>query len=146
MAVTAKLFGKLFLSAFNKEIDIDSDVVKCALFTNAHAPDQDADRYYDAVHGMTEVANGDGYTTGGKTVTTPTITYTDSTNVFKFDCDDIQWTAATITARYAVFYDSTPATNKPLIGYIDFGADVSCTNSTFDIVIAAGGVFTVTVS
>lgn len=146
MSVSAKMFGKFFLSACNKEVDLNSDVIKCALITNAHAPDQDVDQYWDAVHGMIEVAESGTYVTGGATVGTPTIAYNASTNVMNFDCGDIQWTGATLTARYAVFYDSTPSSNKPLIGYVDFGEDVSCTNGNFDITIAEGGVFTVTVA
>ena len=86
------------------------------------------------------------YATGGATVGNPTIAYNAGTNVMYFDCDNIQWTSATITARYAVFYDSTPASNKPLIGYVDFGEDVSCTAGTFDITIHSDGVFAITVA
>jgi len=146
MSVTAKMFGKFFLSTMNKELDLNSDAIKCALITAAHAPDQDVDQYWDAAHGMIEVGNSGTYAAGGAACGTPTIAYDAGTNVMNFDCDNIQWTGATITARYAIFYDSTPAANKPLIGYVDFGADVSCTNGTFDLTIATGGVFAITVA
>lgn len=147
MAVTAFVFGKLFNSLANKEADLNSDTIKMALFTSAHAPDQDADQYYDAAHGMTEVSNtGTNYSTGGATLTNPAFSYTAGTNVFAFTSDAASWASSTITARYACIYDATPASNKPFISYLDFGADVTSTNGTFTVTPAAGGWFTVTVS
>jgi hypothetical protein len=147
MAVSANWFGNAFVKAFNKEIDFDSDTIKCALFTNAHAPDQDVDTYYDAANGMTEVSSsGTNYTTGGATISSPTMTYTGATNVLKFSGGNVSWTTSTITARYAIVYDSTPASNKPLLCYVDFGADVISSNGTFSITWDAAGIATVTVS
>jgi hypothetical protein len=146
MAVTAKWFGSAFLSVFNKEVDFASDTIKCALFTNAHAPDQDGDRYYDGAHGMTEVANGNGYTTGGVALANKALAYDGATNVFKIDADDAVWAAATVTARYAVIYDDTPASSKPLLCYIDFGEDVSSSNGEYKIAFDAAGIATVTPS
>ena len=146
MAVTAKLYGKFFSSLTNKEIDLNSDTIKVALCTSSYTPDQDAHDYYNDL--TNEVANGNGYTTGGATLGTPTFTYTGASNTFTFDGDDVSWSSSTITARYAIIYDSTPgsgATN-PLICYVDFGADVSSTASTFSITWNASGIFTTTVS
>jgi len=67
----------------------------------------------------------------------------------KFDGDDVAWAASTIAAaRYGIAYDDTPATaaTKPLIGYVDFGADVSTTNGTFSIPWSADGIFVVVVA
>lgn len=143
MAVTAKWFGNALMSAFNKELDFDSDTIKCALFTSAHAPDQDADRYYDAAHGMTEVAQAGNYTTGGATLTNPSLAYDGPTNTFKIDADDAVWATATITARYAVIYDATPSSNKPLLCFLDFGQDVSSSNGEYKIAFDSGGIATV---
>ncbi len=131
------------MSAFNKEIDFDSDTIKCALFTSAHAPDQDADRYYDGSHGMTEVT-GTGYSAGGATLTNPSLAYDGATNVFKLAADDAVWATATITARYAVVYDATPSSNKPLISFVDFGEDVSSSNGEFKVDFPAAGIATIT--
>jgi hypothetical protein len=146
MAVTAKLYGQFFNALANKEIDLNSDTIKVALCTSSYTPDQDTHNYYDDL--TNQVANGNGYTTGGATLASPTFTYTGASNVFKFDADDVTWSSSTITARYAVVYDDTPATSgtKPLICYVDFGADVSSTSSNFTITWNADGIFTVTVS
>lgn len=146
MPVTAFIFGKAFNSLGNKEIDLNSDTIKMALFTSAHAPDQDADQYYDAANGMTEVAAAGNYATGGATLTSPAFSYTANTNVWAFTSDAASWASSTITARYAIIYDSTPAANKPQLCYIDFGADVTSTNGTFSVTPAAGGWFTVTLA
>jgi len=146
MAITAKAFSRFPLSLMNKEADLNSDTIKCALFTNAHAPNQDADQYYDAAHGMTEVANANGYTTGGATVGTPAISTTGK--VTKFDSVDPTWTAtgAGFTYRYACFYDSTPGSNKPFISYVDMGIDIAVTAGAHSIILSDDGIARITVS
>ena len=144
MTVSAKWFGNAPLKAFNKEIDYDTDTIKVALFTDVHAPDQDTDIYYDGSNGMTEVANGSGYTTGGATLANKTIAYNSSTNVVKLDADDVTWSASTITARYALIYDDSAGSNKPLLGYVDFGANQNSSAGNFTIVWDAAGILTLT--
>jgi len=48
---------------------------------------------------------------------------------------NVSWTSSTLTARGAVLYDDTPSTSatKPLIGFADFGVDVSTTGTTFQV-------------
>ena len=93
-------------------------------------------------------------TSGGSAPTWPTVarqTVTDGTvtwaeiggGVNQFDTADASWTSSTLTARYALVYDATPASDatRPLIGLLDFGADVSSTASTFTVVWDAKGLF-----
>ena len=145
MAVSGKFYGKSFLSVYNKEIDIDSDALKVMLCTSTYTPDQDNHRYKSDV---TNEVTGTGYTAGGVTLTSVTITYTGATNILAIDANDVSWTSATFTARYAVVYDSTPSTDatRPLIGYIDFGSDQSPAAGTLSIVFDSTGIATVTVS
>jgi hypothetical protein len=153
MAVTPYLGGLALINALGGDsageapnIDWLSDTIKVALFTDAHAPDQDVDEFYDGAHGLTEVSSGGGYTTGGATLASKTIGYTAGTNVIKLDAADTQWAAATFTARYAMVYDDTPASNKPIIGWLDFGANQSPANQTFIITWDATGIATLTVA
>lgn len=141
---TTKTYGSLITKAFNKEIDFDSDTIKVALLSSSYTPNQDTHDYWDDV--STYQVTGTGYTAGGATLANKSVTYTSGTNVTKFDADDVSWTSSTITARYAVIYDDTPATNatKPLIAYIDFGSDQSSSSGTFSIVWDAAGIFTTT--
>ena len=145
MAVTAKLYGNWLLKALNKECDYDTDTIKVALYT-ALTIDQDGDIYKSDLT-ATEVANGNGYATGGATLANKSITYDSGTNVIKVDADDVTWSAATITARYAVIYHSTGVdSSSVLIGYIDFGQDMSSSNGDFKITWDAAGIATITVS
>lgn len=68
--------------------------------------------------------------------------------ISQFDAADASWSSATLTARYAVVYDSTPATDatRPLIGLLDFGSDVSSTASTFTVVWDSRGLFALPVA
>jgi hypothetical protein len=143
MAVTALLYGGFLQSLANKEIDLDTDVIKVMLCTSAYVPNQDTHRYKSSV---TNEVTGTGYTAAGATLTSVAVTYTAGTNTLMFDAADTSWAASTITARYAVIYDSTPATDatRPLIGYVDFGADVSSTAAAFTITWDAAGIFTIT--
>jgi hypothetical protein len=145
MAVSSKWYGKAFLSVFNKELDWDSDTIKVMLTTSTYVPAQDTDRYKSDV---TNEVSGTGYTATGASLGSVTITYTGATNVLALDAADTSWTTATITARIAVIYDSTPATDatRPLLTYQDFGADVTSTAGTFLITWNASGIATVTVS
>lgn len=145
MAVSAKLYGSFLTKALNKEIDWDTDVIKVALTTSSYTPDQDAHDYFNDV---TNEVTGTGYTAGGATLASKTMTPNTGTNTYAYDAADTTWTTSTITARYAVLYDSTPGTaaTNPLIGYVDFGENVSSTAGTFSIVWDAAGIFTLTVA
>lgn len=144
MPVSAKWFGNAFLKMLNKEIDWDSDTIKVSLHTASYTPDQDAHDYQNDL--TNEVANGNGYTTGGATLANKSIGYTGATNVVKLDADDTSWASSTITARYAVIYDASPGTaaTNPLLGYVDFGADVVSSGGAFTITWDAAGILTIT--
>lgn len=143
MAVTAKQYGKVYIALFNKEIDWDTDTIKVALTTSTYTPDQDVHDYFDDV---TNEVTGTGYTAGGATLANKTVTYTAGTNVFKLDADDATWATSTITARTAVIYDASPASDatRPLIGYQQESGDIVSTAGTFSVTWHADGIFTVT--
>lgn len=142
----SKLYGQFLSQALNKEIDWDTDTIKVALLTNSYTPDQDAHNYFDDV--VANEVTGTGYTQGGNTLANKTNSYNSSTNVITLDADDTTWSSSTITARYAVVYDASPATNatRPLIGYVDFGSDQSSSNGNFTITWDATGIVRITVA
>jgi hypothetical protein len=144
--MASKLYGQFLSQALNKEIDWDTDTIKVALLTNSYTPDQDAHNYLDDV--VSFEVTGTGYTAGGNTLANKTNTYNSSTNVIVLDADDTTWSSSTITARYAVIYDASPATNatRPLIGYVDFGSDQSSSNGNFTITWDATGIVRITVA
>lgn len=153
MAVTALLYGSFLSNALGgvaagtaPNIDYLSDDIRVALVANTYTPAQDTHDFWDDV--VADEAAGAGYTANGAALATKTLAYTAGTNVIKGDADDTAWPASTVTARYAVIYDRTPASDatRPLIGYVDFGADVSTTAGTFTITWNASGIFTITVA
>lgn len=145
MAVSAKWYGLALKSALTKQVNLTSDTLKVMLCTSAYTPDQDAHQFQSSV---TNEVVGTGYTAGGATLGSVTLTYNGGTNVLTFDAADTSWAGSTITARYAVVYDSTPGTaaTNPLLIYVDFGADVVSSAGTFTITWDATGIGIITVS
>jgi len=139
MAVSAKLYGLAFKSMINGEINYTAHTIKAMLCTSAYTPNQDTHQYKSSI---TNEAAGAGYTAGGVALAGKTVTYTPGTNTLILDASDTQWPDSTITGRFLVLYDDTPSTDatKPLIGYIDFGADVSTTSGVFTSVWDAVGI------
>jgi hypothetical protein len=143
--MASKLYGNFLLKALNKEVDFDSDTIKVALLSSSYTPDQDAHDYFNDV--STYEVSGTGYTAGGATLASKTATYDSSTNVIVLDAADVTWSSSTITARYAVVYDSTgTASTSALIGYVDFGSDQSSTNGNFTITWDSTGIVRITVA
>jgi len=140
----SKLYGNFLVKALNKEVDWDTDTIKVALATSSYTPNQDTHDYFNDV---TNEVTGTGYTAGGNTLGSKTITYDDANNVIVLDAADTTWGSSTITARYAIVYASTgTASTSPLIGYVDFGSDQSSTNGNFTITWDSTGIVRVTVA
>lgn len=142
----SKLYGNFLKQALNKEIDWDTDTIKVALLSSSYTPNQDTHDYYDDVVGSQ--VSGTGYTAGGITLASKTSTYDGTNNVLVLDAADVTWSSSTITARYAVVYNDSGASNatKPLIGFVDFGSDQSSTNGNFTITWDSTGIVRITVA
>lgn len=67
-----------------------------------------------------EVANGNGYTTGGMTLAS--VTPTNDGTTATCDFGDITWTAATFATAGGIIYNDS-ATGKPVCAVISFGGD-----------------------
>jgi len=145
MAVSAKWYGQAVSSAFTKKINFTSDALKVMLCTSSYVPDQDNHQFQSSI---TNEVVGTGYTAGGAALSSVTFTYNSGTNVWTLDAADSVWASSTITARYAIVYDSTPGTaaTNPLVLYVDFGADVTSTAGNFTITWDSAGIGTITVS
>lgn len=142
MAVTISLYdntAKRFAEGSNSA----SDTYKAMLCTAATF---DATNTTLAGITKTETANGNGYTTGGATLSGVAVT-TVGTNGAKFDANDVTWTATggAIAASFAILYNDTDADDPP-VAFIDFGGAESAGDSTdFLIVWDSNGIFTWTV-
>lgn len=144
--MASKLYGQFLAKALNKEVDFDSDTIKVALVSSSYTPNQDTHTYWSDV--VSNEVSGTGYTSGGATLASKTVTYDAASNVIVLDAADVTWSASTITARYAVVYDDSGSTNsaKALVGYVDFGSDQSSTNGNFTITWDSTGIVRLTVA
>lgn len=140
-------FGKEYLA--DGTIDLDTATFKMALFQSTSNCDTLSGS--DALADLTnEVANANGYTTGGVTLTG--VTWNNAAGTMTFDTSDAVWTASggSITARFAVIYRSgasgSPSVTDALlcVCLLDTTpADVTATDgNTLTIAINASGVFT----
>jgi hypothetical protein len=132
--------------------DLTGATVKMLLTTSTYAPTTSETGHTVLADITNELANANGYTTGGATLATPTITAV--SGGFKFSTGNASWTAsgAGIPAwRFGVLYVSGTlwALTSPLLAYFtgdSAPADVPLTASgnTLQITCPAGGWFTVT--
>lgn len=77
-----------------------------------------------------ELANGNGYTTGGATLTSVTPTSDGTTAVCDFD--NYTWTSATFTTCGGIIYNDT-ATGNPACAILSFGGDQQVSSGDFQI-------------
>ena len=109
-----------------KKHDLGADVLKVMLTVTAPTA---ANTVYTGGLSTTELANGNGYTTGGTTATLASSAQTLGTYKLVLNDVDFNATGAVGPFRYAVLYNSTNTTaNKPLIGWWDNGTNVSLAN------------------
>lgn len=141
MGVTACVYGNFLKNVLSgKVVDWINHTIKVMLCTSSYVPNVDTHQSKADVTG--EVSDA-GYTAGGSALSNKTITYDPATDTVILDADDVAWPNSTITARYAVIYDDAGATDadKLLLGYVDFGQNMSSSNGDFRIVWDAAGIF-----
>lgn len=105
------------------------DTFKMALYVAAATLDKTTSTYSST----NEVANGNGYTTGGFTMTGLVDPALSGDTVCIDWTTDPNWPAASFTARGCQIYNFTKS-NKT-VAVIDFGADKTATNGTFTVVL-----------
>ena len=119
--------------------DLDTDSFKCALLLVGYTPSTSAHNDWADVS-ASECADGE---YAQQTLTS--VTWVEAAGTVTFDAADISFgTSVTITAKYAVIYDDTHASDG-LLCYSDLssgGGSVSSTNGTFNITLNASGIFT----
>jgi len=111
------------------------DTFKIALYTNS-ATMTAATTAYSA----SNETSGTGYVAGGEVLTAVDPTSSGTTALTDFT--DATWSTATITARGALIYNTTPNTTSialtnPAVIVLDFGGDKTSTAGDFTVVFPA---------
>lgn len=117
-------------------IDCDTDTFKMMLVTSSYTP-------YKSPHAKrsditNEVAAGSGYSTGGNACALTVGAVDGLAHSVSINFSVTSWTSATITARGGVIYKSRggAATADELVGYVDFGSNITSTNGTFAVTVS----------
>ena len=132
MAITQTLTTSFKKELFEAVHNFTSHTIKIALYDSTATLNADTTTYSDGDTG--QVANGNGYDTGGKELT-KVAPASSGTTAF-IDFSDITWASSTFTARGALIYNSS-ASNKT-IAVLDFGSDKTTSNSTFTVTFPTG--------
>jgi len=120
------------------------DTFKLALYTSSANLDATTTAY-----SATNEVTGAGYTAGGGTLSNLGGAVTSGTTGF-VDFSDLTFSTATITARGALIYNTTPSAlsnaggtlTNPAVAVLDFGSDKTSTAGDFTIVFPAAAAAT----
>jgi hypothetical protein len=124
MAITQAMCSSFKQQILLGEHDLDTDVIKIALYTSAATLSAATTAYTTS-----DEVVGTGYTAGGNTLAGATVSLTGTTAFVDFT--DTTWTTATITARGALIYNSSKS-NKA-VAVLDFGSDKTSTAGSFTV-------------
>lgn len=129
MAITAAVCNS-YKQEVMQGVHEAADTYKVALYTSAATLSKATTAYTTT----NEVANGNGYTTGGATLSGFSVTIDADTAILDFTTDPT-WAAATITARGALIYNSSQSNKAVCV--LDFGSDITSTADTFTVTFPA---------
>lgn len=124
---TFNKFNSFVEAVAEKVHNLGSDTLRVALTNSAPSASN------TQLSNITQISNGNGYTTGGTAVTVTASSQT--SGVYKLVGNDVQFIASGSMGpfRYAVLYNDT-ATNDELIGWWDYGSSVTLANTeTFTV-------------
>jgi hypothetical protein len=128
MAITQAMCNSFKTELLGGTHDLDTDVIKIALFTSSATIDASTTAY-----STTNEVVGSGYTAGGNTLAGAAISLSGSTAIVDFS--DTTWSTSTITARGALIYNSSKADRA--VAVLDFGGDKTSTSGDFTVVFPA---------
>ena len=111
------------------------DTFKLSLYTSSSTINNASTTIYTT---SDEVADSGSYSAGGGSLANQAVS-TDGTTAI-VDFDDLSFTSATITARYALIYNSTDSNKAVCV--LDFGTAQTSTSGTFTIQFPSAGAST----
>lgn len=128
------IYNSAIYDASTGAIDFDTDTFKMMLVTSSYT----ASKTHTKRNAVTNEVTGVGYTTGGNAAAA-TVTKDDTNSRVDITFAITSWTSSTITARAGVIYKSRGGASSAdeLVGYVDFGSDISSTSGTFSVTITS---------
>jgi hypothetical protein len=142
-AMCTSFKAELMLGVHDFRVTAGGDTFKIALYTSAASIDANTTAYTSS----SEVT-GTNYTAGGNSLSNLGVVTSNtsaSAGTGFTDFSDTTWTNATVTARGALIYNSTPSANSnanttlvnAAVCALDFGSDKTATAGDFTIVFPA---------
>lgn len=125
MAITVAWYGLGLQKIMQQTVNLETATVKLALVTSSYSPNRDTDDYRNDFTAA-EVANGNGYASGGVTLTGVAYTYDSASDQIRIDVNDPSWTfTGSKTWRYGVVYVDTAGgdSTDPLIALLTWDSD-----------------------
>ena len=139
MSVSTAMCTSFKQELLNKEHDLNSDTIKLALIKASPSGTYGAaTTNYSDVTGNSDEASGTGYSAGGQTLDSATISVSGTTALVDF-ADEV-FSDVTLSASGCIIYNSS-ASNKA-IATISFGGTVSATAGDLTIEFPAAGAST----
>lgn len=122
------------------------DTLKMIL-VSGHTPDIDTHDGYSDVSGD-EYSAGSGYTVGGETLGSQTVTQDNTNDRAAFDANDVTWSSlgalSPATPSDAILYDDTPTSPAdPLIAYWELGTTAT-NGGDYTLQFGANGIILLT--
>lgn len=133
MPITVKTYSltqEKVVEQLGADVNLLTGTVKLSLHTATYVPNRDTDAFFSAA--TNELAGGTGYTAGGETLGSKTITYDSATDEVRFDAADVTWPfTASKTWRYGVGWIDTSgaSTTDPLYFLMTWDADQTVSTS-----------------
>lgn len=139
-AMCTSFKAEVMLAVHDFRATAGGDTFKIALYTSSASIDANTTAY-----SATNEVSGTNYTAGGASLSNLGVVTSNnnaSTGTGYTDFSDVTWSTATITARGALIYNSTPSANSnanttltnAAVATLDFGADKTSTAGDFTIV------------
>lgn len=138
MAITVKWFGLSLVEAVTAFLE--TGTLKLALVKAEYTPDRDTHDFWNDVS-ANEVAEANGYVTGGETLEEVAVTYDSASDQVRLDFADPSWEfSGSVKWQYSVAYLDTAGASSadPVVGLLTWDSE-QAVSTTYTLNIDAAG-------
>lgn len=140
MAITPTWYGLGLLDILEAPRDLEAVTLKLALIKEGYSPNRDTHDFFDDVSAE-EVANGNGYTSGGATLSGVATSYDSASDQVRLDFNDVEWTfTASKSWKYGVVYIDTAGASStdPVVGLLSWDS-TQTVSTTYTLALDPAG-------